>query len=90
VTQLGKKKLPSVTIAYDKGDVFEVDPKDIIMSCLEDIPNDACQLYEKWKKIREQEELQMILRSFKKDRQGVVTQVKEIIFPPIKDSKDKR
>jgi hypothetical protein len=32
----------------------------------------------------------MFLASFKKDQQGVVTQVKEIRLPPIKDSKDKK
>jgi hypothetical protein len=34
--------------------------------------------------------MQMFLASFKKDQQGVVTQVKEIRLPPIKDSKDKK
>jgi hypothetical protein len=76
-------------MADDKGDLFEVDPKNIIMSCLEDLPNDARQLYDKQKKIHEQEELRMFLTSFKKDRQGVVTQVKKIALPPIKGSKDK-
>jgi hypothetical protein len=32
----------------------------------------------------------MFLTSFKKDRQAVLTQVKEIALPPIKDSKDKK
>jgi hypothetical protein len=56
VTPLGKK-LPSVAMADDKGDLSEVDPKNIIMSSLEDLPNDAHQLYEKQKKICEQEDL---------------------------------
>jgi hypothetical protein len=73
---VGEEKLPSVAMADDKGDVSEVDPKNVIMPSLEDLPDDACQLYKKQKKIREQEELQMFLTSFKKDRQGVVTQVK--------------
>jgi hypothetical protein len=55
-TPLGKK-LPSVAMADDKGDLSEVDPKNIIMSSLEDLPNDAHQLYEKQKKIHEQEDL---------------------------------
>jgi hypothetical protein len=70
VTPLGKKKLPLV------------DPKNIIMLSLKDLPDGAHQLYEKQKKIHEQEELQMFFASFKKDRQGVVTQVKEITYPP--------
>jgi hypothetical protein len=84
-----EEKLPSVAMANDKGDLSEVDPKNIIMPSLEDLPNDVHQLYEKQKKICEQE-LQMFLTSFKKDRQGVMTQVKEITLPPIKNSKDKK
>jgi hypothetical protein len=75
-------------MAGDKGDMSEVDPKNIIMSSLEDLPDDARKLYKKQKKICEQEELQLFLASFKKDRQGVMTQVKEIAFPPIKDIND--
>jgi hypothetical protein len=62
------KKLASVAMADDKGDLSEVDPKNIIMSSFEDLPDDARQLYEKQKKICEQEELQMFLTSFKKDQ----------------------
>jgi hypothetical protein len=76
-------------MADDKGDLSKVDPKNIIMSSLEDLPDDTRQLYEKQKKIREQEELQMFLTSFKKDQQGVVIQVRRLHFP-IKDSKDKK
>jgi hypothetical protein len=87
VTLLGKKKLTSIVMVGDKGDLSEVDPKNITMLSLDDLPDDARKLYEKQKKIREQEELQMFLTSFKKDRQDVVTQVKEIALPPIKDKK---
>jgi hypothetical protein len=41
------KKLASVAMADDKGDLPEVDPKNIIMSSFEDLPDDARQLYEK-------------------------------------------
>jgi hypothetical protein len=87
VTPLGKKKLTSIVMVGDKGDLSEVDPKNITMLSLDDLPDDARKLYEKQKKICEQEELQMFLTSFKKDRQDVVTQVKEIALPPIKDKK---
>jgi hypothetical protein len=90
VTPLGTKKLPSVVMADDKGDLSEVDPKNIIMPSLEDLTDDARQLYEKQKRIREQEELQMFLTSFKKDQQVVMTQVKEITLHPVMDSKDKK
>jgi hypothetical protein len=53
-TSLGKKKLPSVAVADDKGDMSEVDPKNIIMTSLEDLPDDGRRLYEKLKNIREQ------------------------------------
>jgi hypothetical protein len=49
VTPLGMKKLPSVVMADDKPDLSEVDPKNIIMPSLEDLSNDARQLYEKQK-----------------------------------------
>jgi hypothetical protein len=67
VTPLGKKKLPSVAMVNDKGDLSKVDPKNIIMSYLEDPPDDARRLYEKQKMIRKQENLHMFLSSFKKD-----------------------
>jgi hypothetical protein len=84
------EKLPSVVMADDKGDLSEVDPKNIIMPSLEDLADDARQLYEKQKRIREQEELQMFITSFKKDQQGVMTQVKEITLHPVMDNKDKK
>jgi hypothetical protein len=34
-------------MADDKGDLSEVDPKNIIMLSFEDLPDDAHQLYEK-------------------------------------------
>jgi hypothetical protein len=37
----------------DKGDMSEVGPKNIIMLSLEDLPDDARQLYEKQKRILE-------------------------------------
>jgi hypothetical protein len=77
-------------MADDKGDVSEVDPKNIIMPSLEDLPDDAHKLYEKQKKIHEQEELQMFIASFKKERQDVVTQVKEIALPPSRTARIKR
>jgi hypothetical protein len=40
---VGEEKLPSVAMADDKGDVSEVDPKNVIMPSLEDLPDDACQ-----------------------------------------------
>jgi hypothetical protein len=41
VTPLGKKKLPSIAMANDKGDMSEVDPKNIIMPYLEEFLDDA-------------------------------------------------
>jgi hypothetical protein len=49
VTLLGEKGLSSVAMVDDKGDLFEVDPKNIIMPSLEYLPDDAHQLYEKQK-----------------------------------------
>jgi hypothetical protein len=44
------KKLPSVAMTNDKGDLSEVDPKNIIMPSLGDLPDDVRQLYEKQKR----------------------------------------
>jgi hypothetical protein len=90
VTPLGIKKLPLVAMADDKGDLSEVDPKNIIMPSLEDLPNDVCQLYEKQNKIHDQEELQVFLARFK--RYKVVSRnapildslIISILFPRLK------
>jgi hypothetical protein len=47
VTPLGKKKLTSIAMAGDKEDMSEVEPRNIIMPSLEDLPNDTRKLYEK-------------------------------------------
>jgi hypothetical protein len=57
-TLLGKKKLSLITMADDKGDLSKIDPKKIIVEHLEDLPGDACRLFEE-QKVCEQVELQM-------------------------------
>jgi hypothetical protein len=45
-------------MADDKGDLSKIDPKKIIVEHLEDLPGDACRLFEE-QKVCEQVELQM-------------------------------
>ena len=41
------------------------------------------QVYEEYKKAREEKDLQEFLAKFKKDRQGNITLIEEIKFPPL-------
>jgi hypothetical protein len=66
----------------------EIDPKNIIMVTLEEIPEEQCKALEvhRWaaeerRKVEEAREPQEFLACFKKERQGKVTQVKEVILP---------
>jgi hypothetical protein len=66
---------------------FRIDPKNIIMETLEDIPEEQRKAFEAYqqateerRKVEEARELQEFLAYFK-ERQGKVTQVKEAILP---------
>jgi hypothetical protein len=66
----------------------EVDPKNIIMVTLDEIPEEQRKAFEAHRKSTEEHqkaeearELQEFLSCFKKERQGKVTQVKEVILP---------
>jgi hypothetical protein len=67
---------------------FEIDPKNVIMVTLEEIPEQQRKTFkmqwqaaERRRKVEEMWELQEFLAYFKKERQGKVTQVKESILP---------
>jgi hypothetical protein len=66
----------------------EVDPKNIIMVTLDEIPEEQRKAFEAHRKSTEERqkaeevwELQEFLSCFKKERQGKVTQVKEVVLP---------
>jgi hypothetical protein len=66
----------------------EIDPKNVIMVTLEDIPEEqrkAVEVHrraaEERRKVEEVRKLQEFLTCFKKERQGKITRVKEVILP---------
>ena len=61
----------------------EVNADNIIKPNLEELSAEHRQAYEEYKKAREEKELQDFLANFKKDRQGNITPVGEIRFPPL-------
>ena len=61
----------------------EVNADNIIKPNLEELSAEHRQAYEEYKKAREEKELQEFLANFKKDRQGNITPVGEIKFPPL-------
>ena len=61
----------------------EVNADNIIKPNLEELSAEHRQAYEEYKKAREEKELQDFLANFKKDRQGNITLVGEIKFPPL-------
>jgi hypothetical protein len=74
---------------------FEIDPKNVIMVTLEEVPKEQRKAFEahrqaaeERRKTDEARELQEFLACFKKERQGKITQVKEVIIPSTSD-KDK-
>jgi hypothetical protein len=67
---------------------FGIDPKNVIMMTLEEILEEQRKAFEvhqqaveERRKVEKARELQEFLTSFKKERQGKVTQVKEAILP---------
>jgi hypothetical protein len=66
----------------------EIDPKNVIMVTLEEIPKEQCKVFEvhrqateEHRKTEEARVLQGFLTCFKNERQGKLTQVKEVILP---------
>jgi hypothetical protein len=47
VTPLGTKRLSMATMANDKGNLFKIDPKNIIIVKLEELPEES------WKVVKE-------------------------------------
>ena len=70
----------------------EIHLKNIVMVTLEEVSEDARKAFEEHQKIAEERreaakarQLPEFLACFKQDRQGVVTQVKQAVLPPLND-----
>ena len=72
----------------------EISNTNIIVTSWEEVPETARKAFKdqkrardeeelKLKKPRDEEELKNFLSSFRKDRQGIVTQIKEVVLPSI-------
>ena len=61
----------------------EVDVDNIIKPSLDEISADHRQIYEEYKKAREEKDMQKFLAKYKKDRQDNITPIEEIKFPPL-------
>ena len=84
-------------MADRKEDLSEITSKNIIMAKLEKVPEETWKTVEKHMKaiqerrkaveeeVRslEEKEMQELLSCFKKDQQGVVTQIKDVVLPSI-------
>jgi predicted transcriptional regulator len=88
VTPLGKIVSVNQSNLSSSNMTSKIDPKNIIMVTLEKILEEQRrafeahqQVVEECRKVKEAWELQEFLAYFKKERQGKVTQVKEVILP---------
>ena len=68
---------------------LEINADNIIKPNFEELQEEHRQAYEEYKKAREEKEMQEFLAKFKKDRQGNITPVGEIKFPPLHDEQVK-
>jgi hypothetical protein len=64
----------------------EVSNENIAMASFDDVPEEVRKEFEECKKARE-EEMQELLACYVKDRRGAITQIKELILPPIDSTK---
>jgi hypothetical protein len=97
VTPLGTKKLSSATMANGKGNLSEIDSRNIITIKPEELPEESRKaveefheaLHERRKAFKEElkaakeKEMQALLSCFKKDQQSGVTQIQGDILPSV-------
>ena len=67
----------------------EINADNIIKPNFEELSEEHRQAYEEYKKAREEKEMKEFLAKYKKDRQGNITPVGEIKFPPLHDEQVK-
>jgi hypothetical protein len=97
VTLLRTKRLSSATMANGKGNLSEIDFRNIITMKPEELPEESRKVvkefqralqerrkaFEEELKAAEEKEMQALLSCFKKDRQGGVTQIQCVVLPSI-------
>jgi hypothetical protein len=98
VTPLEIKRLSSAIMVDDKGNLSEVDSRNIIIAKLEELPEKSRKAIEEFQRVlqerrkafkeelkaNEEKEMQALLSCFKKDRQGEVTQIQGVVLPSVK------
>jgi hypothetical protein len=98
VTSLGTKKLSLATMADGKGNLSEIDSRNIITMKPEELPEESRKAVEEFQRALEgrrkafkedlkaakEKEMQALLSCFKKDQQGGVTQIQGAILPSVK------
>jgi hypothetical protein len=97
VSPLGIKKLSLATMPNDKGNLSEIDSRNIITAKAEELPEESQKAVEEFQrtlqerrkafeeefKTTKEKEMQANLSCFKKDRQGGVTQIQGIVLPSV-------
>jgi hypothetical protein len=66
----------------------EISNENIVVASFDDVPEEVCKAFEECKKAREEKEMQELLTCYTKDHHGSVTQVKELVLPPIDSTKE--
>jgi hypothetical protein len=98
VTSLGTKKLSSATMADGKGNLSEIDSRNIITTKPEELLEESRKAVEEFQRALEgrrkafkedlkaakEKEMQALLSCFKKDQQGGVTQIQGAILSSVK------
>jgi hypothetical protein len=66
----------------------EISDNNVIMASFDDVPEEVHKAFEKCKKAREEREMQELLACYMKDHRGSITQIKELVLPPIHSTKE--
>jgi hypothetical protein len=61
----------------------EISDKNVVMASFDDVPEKVRKAFEECKKAREEKEMQELLTCYAKDHRGSITQIKELVLPPI-------
>jgi hypothetical protein len=67
---------------------FEISNENVIMASFNDVPEEVCKAFEECKKAIEEKEMQELLACYARDRRCSITQIKELVLPPINSTKE--
>jgi hypothetical protein len=62
--------------------------KNIVVASFDDVPKEVCKAFEEHKKAREEKEMLELLACYTKDCRDSITQIKELVLPPIDPAKE--